>query len=109
MNAVFSDVFVSSLKKYSSIRTAIQKKVDMIIKNPVALGEPLKGNFRGYYSCPVKKNFLIIYLYCKVCRAKGDNKTVLCHDCGKSPDDTIRFIDLGPHDKAYEKKSAYWS
>lgn len=108
MNVIFSDVFVQSLKKYSSIKKVIQKKVDMIIQNPIALGEPLKGNFRGYYSCPVKKNFLVIYLYCKVCRAKGDDKIVGCRDCHKYADDTIKFVDLGPHDEAYKMKS-YWS
>ncbi len=105
MNAIFSDLFVQSLKKYSSIKKEIQKKVDMIIQNPIALGEPLKGNFRGYYSCPVKKHFLIIYLYCRVCRAKGDEEIVACHDCHKYVDDTIKFVELGPHDEAYKKKS----
>ncbi len=109
MEALFSDVFVKSLKKHTSIKKIIQKKVDMIIENPVALGEPLKGNFRGYYSCSVKKNFLIIYLYCKVCRAKDDDKIVCCHDCKKCADETIKFVDIGPHDKAYEKKSSYWT
>ena len=108
MEALFSDVFVKSLKKHSSVKKAIQKKVDMIIETPIALGEPLKGNFRGYYSAPVKKNFLIIYLYCRVCRAKGDDKIVLCHDCLKCKDETVKFVDMGPHDEAYKKKS-YWS
>ncbi len=108
MEVLFSDVLVKSLKKHSSVKKAIQKKADMIIENPIALGEPLKGNFRGYYSAPVKKNFLIIYLYCRVCRAKGDNKIVLCHDCLKCKDETIKFVDMGPHDEAYKKKS-YWS
>lgn len=108
MEVLFSDVFVKSLKKHASVKKEIQKKVDMIIENPVALGEPLKGNFRGFYSCPVKKNFLIIYLYCRACRSKGDYKAVLCHDCQKCKDETIKFVDMGPHDYAYKKKS-YWS
>ena len=108
MEVLFSDVFVKSLKKHSSIKKEIQKKVDMIMKNPIALGEPLKGNFRGYYSSPAKKIFLIIYLYCKACRAKGDDKIVLCKDCRTCRDETIKFVDIGPHDKAYKKKS-YWS
>jgi len=108
MEVLFSDVFVKSLKKHSSVKKAIQKKADMIIENPIALGEPLKGNFRGYCSSPVKKNFLIIFLYCKVCRAKGDDKIVLCHDCLKCKDETVKFVDMGPHDEAYKKKS-YWS
>jgi mRNA-degrading endonuclease YafQ of YafQ-DinJ toxin-antitoxin module len=108
MEVLFSDVFVKSLKKHSSIKKDIQKKADMIIENPIALGEPLKGTFRGYYSSPVKKNFLIIYLYCKACRARGDDKIVLCKDCTACKDETIKFVDIGPHDETYKKKS-YWS
>lgn len=93
MKAVFSGAFVRSLNKHSSIKEAIRKKTDMIMLEPVAFGEPLKGDFRGYYSCPIKKNFLIIYLYCKSCRAKGDDKTVLCKDCRKCTDDTVKFVD----------------
>ncbi len=104
MEILFSDAFTESLKKYRSIKKAIKKKVDMIIENPIALGEPLKGNFRGYLSSPVRKNFLVIYLYCRVCRKKGDNEIVLCNNCDQCSDDTIRFIDLGPHDQAYGKK-----
>ena len=101
MNLVFSDEFVASLKKHSAIKEAVRKKVDMIRESPVALGEPLKGNFRGYYSCPVRRNFLIIFLYCSICRKKGDDSIVLCADCPEFTDDTIKFIALGPHDKAY--------
>jgi mRNA-degrading endonuclease YafQ of YafQ-DinJ toxin-antitoxin module len=101
VEVLFSDAFVKSLRKHSAIKKAIQNKVDMIVKNPVGMGEPLKGAFRGYYSCPVKKNFLLIYLYCKICRKKGDNTIVLCDDCINCADETLRFIELGPHDKAY--------
>ncbi len=103
MEVLFSDAFVSSLNKHISIKKAIQNKVDMIVRNPIGLGEPLKGTFRGYYSCPVKKNFLVIYLYCKICRKKGDSTIVLCDDCIKCADETLRFVELGPHDKAYGK------
>ena len=101
MNLVFSDDFAVSLKKHSSIKEAVRKKVTMISESPVALGEPLKGNFRRFYSCPVKRNFLIIFLYCATCRKKGDDAIVLCADCPDCRDDTIKFIALGPHDKAY--------
>lgn len=102
MKVLFSDSFAKSLQKHASLKKAVQKKVDMIIEHPLTIGEPLKGNFRGYYSCPVKKNFLIIYLYCNICRKKGDDEVVLCNDCRSCSNDTIRFIDLGPHDQAYK-------
>ncbi|MEW6089042.1 MAG: hypothetical protein AB1498_12140 [bacterium] len=104
MNVLFSDDFLDSLKKYGSIKKDIKRKADMIIENPVVLGEPLKGNFRGFYSFPVKRNFIIIFLYCKVCRKKGGNETVRCGDCNDNSDEIIKFIDIGPHDKAYGEK-----
>jgi len=103
MEVLFSDSFVKSLKKYVSLKKSIKKKVDLIIENPLALGEPLKGNFRGFYSSPVKRNFIIIYLYCQACRKKGDDSIVWCGDCHKCSDNTIKFIDLGPNDQAYGK------
>ena len=101
MDVFFSEAFQAFLKKHQSLKKIIQKKVDLIIGNPIQFGEPLKGNFRGYYSTPVKKNFLVIYLYCKICRKKGDAEIVLCKDCKPYSDDTIKFIDFGPHDEVY--------
>ena len=101
MRLQFGDSFVASLKKHASIRDAVRKKVDMVAANPVALGEPLKGNFRGFYSCPVKRSFLIIFLYCASCRKKGDDGIVACADCAACDDETIKFVALGPHDDAY--------
>lgn len=103
MKALFSDDFADSLKKHAALKEIVRKKVDMILANPLGLGEPLKGNFRGYYSIPVKKNFLIIYLYCRSCRRKGDDEIVMCHDCSSCQDDTVKFVQLGPHDEVYCK------
>ena len=104
MVALFSDDFVESLLKHANPRDTVKKKVDMILANPIGLGEPLKGNFRGYYSAPVKKNSLIIYLYCLICRRRGDHEIVRCHDCSNCADETVKFVQLGPHDQAYEKR-----
>ena len=103
MNVLFSESFLKSLKKHSSLKEEVKRKVDLIIDSPVALGEPLKGNFRGFYSTSVKKNFLIIFLYCNSCRKKGDNEIILCSDCQECSNDTIKFIEIGPHDKVYKK------
>jgi len=103
MTVLFSDAFAKSLRNHSAVKKEVQGKIDRIIENPIALGEPLKGNFRGYYSSPIKKNFLVIYLYCKVCRKKGDDGVVACADCARCPDETIKFVALGPHEKAYRR------
>jgi mRNA-degrading endonuclease YafQ of YafQ-DinJ toxin-antitoxin module len=100
---LFSESFLKSLKKHSTLKEEIKRKVDMIIGSPVTLGEPLKGNYRGFYSTPVKKNFLIIFLYCNSCRKKGDDKIIQCSDCQECSNATIKFIEMGPHDKVYKK------
>ena len=103
IEAKFEAEFMKALKKHSSIKKLVQRKVDMILENPIAFGEPLKGNWQGFYSCPVKRNFIIIYLYCEVCRKKCDDVVVACSDCDVIPDQTIKFVLLGPHDNAYRK------
>jgi len=104
MEAKFEKAFIDALKKHSSIKKQVKKKVDMILDNPVAVGEPLKGNWQGFYSCPVKRNFIIIYLYCDVCRKKNDESVVACAECSGTDNQTIKFVLLGPHDKAYAIK-----
>ena len=46
MNVLFSDAFVKSLRIHSAVKKVVQRKVDRIIENPIAFGEPLKGNFK---------------------------------------------------------------
>ncbi len=59
MDVRFEKAFLKAVKKHSGIKKQIERKVLQIIEHPVELGEPLKGNFRGFYSCPVKRNFII--------------------------------------------------
>ena len=103
MEVKFEKAFLKTVKKHAAIKRQIEKKVRQIIEHPIELGEPLKGNMRGFYSCPVKKNFIIIYLYCDVCRKKGDDDVVGCDDCSENGNQTLKFLITGPHDEAYRK------
>jgi len=98
---LFEEKFYEGLKKHSNLKKIVQSKVNSICEHPINYGEPLKGNWRGYYSCPVKKHFIIIYTYCKTCRIKGDNAVVGCSDCNIQVEETIRFWHFGIHDKVY--------
>ena len=106
MEARFEKAFLKAVNKHAGIKKQIEQKVRQIIEHPVEMGEPLKGNFRGFYSCPVKRNFIIIYLYCGVCRKKGDDEFVACTDCSTTPNKTIKFVLVGPYDEAYDLKPA---
>lgn len=101
MNETYSDQFVKSLRKITSIKKRIVNKIDSIMED-LLVGEPLKYDLRGLYSAPVAKNFLIIYSYCKICLKKGVDKVLLYLDCSDMGAETIRFFDLGPHDSAYK-------
>mgnify|MGYP002640725257 CR=1 FL=1 len=101
MEARFEAAFVKALKKHAAIKKDVERKVRQIMEHPVELGEPLKGNFRGYYSSAVRRSFIIIYLYCGICRRKGDKAFVQCSDCQETLDETVKFVLLGPHDQAY--------
>jgi mRNA-degrading endonuclease YafQ of YafQ-DinJ toxin-antitoxin module len=101
MRALFEEEFVKALRNHASIKKQVENKVRQIMEHPLELGEPLKGHFRGFYSCPVKRNFIIIYLLCAACRKKGDDKFVQCADCAATTDDTIKFVLFAPHDEAY--------
>jgi len=101
MKAKFEKAFLKGAKKHAGIKKQIEQKVRQIMEHPVEFGEPLKGNLRGFYSCPVKRNFIIIYLYCSACRKKVDADFVACSDCPNTSDDTIKFVLLGPHDETY--------
>ena len=101
MEALFEKAFVKALQKHSGIKKQVENKARMIMEQPLALGEPLKGTLRGFYSYPVKKSFIIIYLYCRACRKKGDDSFVACSDCSERDDETIKFVLLGPHDQTY--------
>jgi len=104
MKAKFEKAFLKGVRKHSGIKKQIEQKVRQIMEHPVELGEPLKGSLRGFYSCPIKRNFILIYLYCAACRKKGDDEFVACFDCLDNADETIKFVLLGPHDEAYNIK-----
>ena len=104
MKAEFEKAFLKGVRKHASIKKQIEQEVRHIMEYPVEFGEPLKGNLRGFYSCPVKRNFIIIYLYCAACRKKGDAEFVACSDCSTTSDETIKFVLLGPHEEVYSIK-----
>ena len=48
MEAGFETAFLKAVKKHALIKNLVRKKVDMILKNPIAVSEPLKGNWQGF-------------------------------------------------------------
>lgn len=103
---IFTKLFQGRVRTHSSEKKKIEDKVRIIISNPL-VGEPLKGDKLGLFSYPVAKNLLIIYSYCKDCRLKNCQSRNNCAFCEETPDETVVFIFIGPHEEAYEQMTRF--
>jgi len=104
--AVYEDLFIQNLKRYSSLKKPAKKRIDRILKNPYHntefLGDPSrKLNLTGCRSARIDRNFRIIFVICEECCNIKDCEFCFCIDL---PNRTIVFLTIGPHNKAYSIK-----
>ncbi|MBU1172736.1 MAG: hypothetical protein KKD44_24520 [Proteobacteria bacterium] len=104
--AVYEEQFVKNLRRYSSMRQSIKKRVDRVLKNPYHNTEFLgdvsgKLNLIGCRSARIDRNFRIIFVICEECRNIQDCEFCFCEEL---QDKTVVFLTVGPHDKAYAMK-----
>lgn len=101
--AVYTERFVENLRRYSAIRQQIQRRVERVLVDPYANTEFLvdasgKLNLSGCRSVRVDRNFRVIFVICEECRTFPDCEYCFCEDF---PDETVVFLTVGPHDRAY--------
>ena len=104
--AVYEQRFVTNLKRYSSIREQIKRRVERVLANPYHNTEKLtdtsgKLNLRGCRSARVDRNFRVIFTICEECREISFCEYCFCDGL---EDKTVVFLTVGPHDKAYTIK-----
>jgi len=104
--AVYEELFTRNLRRYSSIRQPVKRRVDRILTDPYYNTEFLgdasgKLNLHGCRSARVDRNFRIIFVICEECR--NIQKCEFCF-CENLPDKTVLFLTVGPHNKAYAIK-----
>jgi hypothetical protein len=73
--------FAKALNRYSNVKKSALKTIERLLQSPLGFGEPLKYDLKGLSSCPVKRNFIIVYVYCRECRIKGYQNINRCADC----------------------------
>lgn len=103
---VYEELFVNNLRRYASQRDRIKKRIDRLVENPYANSEYLSDasgrlDLRGCRSVRLDRNFRMIYVICEECRRIPACQFCFCEDV---PDQTIVFLTVGPHDKAYAMK-----
>jgi mRNA-degrading endonuclease RelE of RelBE toxin-antitoxin system len=103
---VYEDKFVQNLRRYSSIRKNIKRRVGRVLSDPYQNTETLtdaskKLDLRGCRSARVDRNFRIIFVICEECRNIPECEYCFCNGL---EDKTVVFLTFGPHDKAYAIK-----
>jgi len=104
--AVYENLFIRNLRRYSSLKKLTKKRIDRILINQYHNTEFLddlsgKLNLIGCRSARIDRNFRIIFVICEECRNFKECEFCFCNDL---PDTAIIFLTMGPHNKAYSIK-----
>ena len=104
--SAYEELFIRNLNRHASIRKNIKRRVDRILNDPYYNTELLadatgKLNLTGCRSARVSKNFRIIFVICEECRNIPECEFCFCDNL---PEQTVVFLTIGPHDKAYAIK-----
>ena len=104
--AVYERRFSRNLRKYSSVRHAIRRRIERVLTDPYYNTELLRDidgklNLIGCRSARVDRNFRIIFVICEECRNIPECEFCFCDDL---EDETVVFLTVGPHDRAYKVK-----
>ncbi|GAK60377.1 hypothetical protein U27_00268 [Candidatus Vecturithrix granuli] len=102
----YEKLFYRNLQRYASLRDRIQRCVERVIADPYSQTEFLgdvtgKLNLKGCRSIRINRNFRIIFVICEECRRIPGCEYCFCEGL---PDNTVVFLTVGPHEKAYDMK-----
>ncbi len=104
--AVYEKRFVKNITRCNSLHQQFRRCVDRVIDDPYTQTEFLgdvsgKLNLKGCRSARIDRNFRILFVICEECRRIPRCEYCFCENL---PDNTIVFLTVGPHDKAYAMK-----
>ncbi len=104
--AIYEQRFVKNLQRYLSLRKRIKQRIEKILINPYLNTELLANasgglNLQGCRSARVDYNFRLIFVICAECRKIPECEYCFCDDLS---DNTVIFLTVGPHERAYEMK-----
>ena len=102
----YSNIFSKNYQKFKSLQSRIDKKCEMVLKDPYAgtefLADATDGlNLKGCRSIRVDRNFRIIFVVCEECRRLKDCEYCFCESL---PDKSVVFLTVNTHQLAYKVK-----
>ena len=97
--------FKKNYERCRNLRERIEEATLQVIADPYVRTERLtekgKLNLRGCRSVHVGYHFRIIFVICEECRQESRCEYCFCEGL---PDNTVVFLTVGPHDRAYAMK-----
>ncbi len=100
--AIYTAHFQKRYQTFQSMQARIEKVVLQILADPYTKTERLVHksghNFKGCRSARIGRNFRILFVICRECRQEPACEYCFCEGL---TDDTVVFLTVGPHDKAY--------
>ena len=102
----YEERFRRNLAVYGHLRDRLERKINLILRNPYLntehLGAVGKGlNLRDCRSAHIDRNFRIIFVICEECRKVKDCQYCFCQGL---PDRAVVFLTFGPYKGAYQMK-----
>jgi mRNA-degrading endonuclease RelE of RelBE toxin-antitoxin system len=104
--AIYEQRFVKNLQRYLSLHKRIKQRVEKVLANPYLNTELLVDvsgglNLQGCRSARVDYNFRLIFVICEECRKISECEYCFCTNLS---DNTVVFLTVGPHERAYDMR-----
>ncbi len=98
----YSVEFEKQVKKYSSFKNLIKKKIESLLEDPYhnCKSEPLHHPLKGFRSARLTKNIRILFAICK--EAKQFVPLEIQQQCNRLGGEGIVFVSIRVHEKAYK-------
>ena len=95
--------FAKAYRRYRNLRHLIDRRMAQVLADPYTgterLGKmPGRLDLRGCRSIRVTRNYRILFVVCEECRRIPECKFCFCEGL---PDETVIFLTVGPHERAY--------
>ncbi len=99
----FGPRFAKNYRRYRSLRHRIDRAMAEVLADPYSSSERLGKmpgglDLRGCRSVRITQNFRLIFVVCEECRRVPTCRRRFCDDL---PDETVIFLTVGPHKRAY--------
>ncbi len=94
-----TELFLKKLEKVQQYDPTGYKRIQQVVERLIADPSDADGKMQGLYQGRYKKyvgrrDYRVIYYWCKLCRKENRRLEKACDDCQVIPDNSVIFFDL---------------